>query len=255
MEIKAKYKVELKVKGRGHFFDVEREGMDTVRYGGVTGFLGVINKPALIPWAKREALRMVEEELRRRMKGKDKARITLNDKWIAEMLLSAKKEPDKIKDDAAEFGTQSHDYIEKIIKGEQFEVPAKFSGPVDAFKKWWVESRMEFVMAETAVASTVYKYGGKLDAVGFRDGRYILLDWKTGKGIYDEAALQVGAHANALEETYGIEVKEAIVVRFGKTLPIEFEVKELLDINRSFGGFLAAKELKENLKHEHFCSF
>lgn len=255
--MKPKYNVELIKKGRSRYYEVTNApGVEgSLKYGSVSSCLTVIAKPALIPWAKKEALLSVESELKRRMKNKDKARITLNDVWISEMLLAAKKQPDKIKDDAAEFGTQSHDYIEKIINGKDLKVPEKFSGPVEAFKEWWIGSGMEFVMAETSVASVNYGYGGRLDAVGMRHGHYVLLDWKTGNGIYDEAALQVGAYANALKETYGIEVKEAIIVRFGKKLPIEFEVKELMDIDQSFNGFLVAKQLKENLKRSQFIEF
>ena len=51
--ISPKYNVELVKKGRSHFYEVKEYGL---LLPGVTGVLGVINKPALVPWAKREAL-------------------------------------------------------------------------------------------------------------------------------------------------------------------------------------------------------
>ena len=47
-----KHKVDLIIEGKSHLYDVTAENV-TVRYPGVTGFLSVINKPALVPWAKK----------------------------------------------------------------------------------------------------------------------------------------------------------------------------------------------------------
>ena len=44
------YQIDQVVVGKSHFYDVSANGM-TERLPGVTGFLGVINKPALVPWA------------------------------------------------------------------------------------------------------------------------------------------------------------------------------------------------------------
>ena len=56
-------------------------------------------------------------------------------------------------------------------------------------------------------------------------------------------------------ETYGVECQEAIIVRFGKKSPIEFEKKELADLGLSFKAFIAAKNLKEALDKPHFMPF
>ncbi len=247
-----KYRVDLVVQGNAHLYDVISNG-DQARYPSVTGFLHVINKPALVPWAKKEALASVESALLKRLDGKDLARIILNKPWIETVLKEAKKRPDQIKDQAADLGTQAHAFIDLIIHGkEPKSVPEAIEGPVQSFRDWWMKSGIELVMGDSKVASRIYGYGGSLDALGRRNGNLIILDWKTSSGIYTEYALQVAAYAQAFHETYGLPIHEAIIVRFGKKPPFDFEAKELLDIELSFKAFLDAKSLKESLEKPHF---
>lgn len=250
-----RYKVELVVQGKAHLYDAAWEGGHE-RYHSVTGYLSVIGKPALVPWAKKEALALVESAMIKRLAGKDSARVVLNKSWISDLLQEAKRRPDQIKDQAADLGTRAHAFIDEIIHGrEPAEIPAEILGPVRAFKDWWKGSGIELVMGDTKVASRLHGYGGSLDALGRRNGKLIILDWKTSSGIYPEYALQVAAYAQAFEETYGAPCAGAVIVRFGKKLPIEFEVKELADLKLSLQAFLAAKTLKESLDKTHFMEW
>lgn len=250
-----RYRVELVVEGKSHLYDVYAED-GTTRYPGVTGFLGIINKPALVPWAKREALALVESALVKRLDGKRCAQVVLNKSWIDNVITDAKKRPDQIKDAAADLGTRAHAFIDKIIHGcEPEAIPPEIEAPVMAFKDWWKRSGIELVLGDTKIASRTYGYGGSLDALGRRNGKYVILDWKTSTGIYAEYALQVAAYAQAFTETFGLPCQDAVIVRFGKKAPVEFEVKELADVKRSFEAFIAAKTLKELLEKPHFIEF
>lgn len=247
-----RYKVDLVVEGNAHRYDVFWEG-GSARYPGVTGSLSIINKPALVPWAKKEALSSVETALVKRLEGCDTAIIELNKDWIREILGEARKRPDTLKDQAADLGSRAHAFIDRIIRNEEpADVPPEIAAPVQAFHEWWKGSGIELVMGDTPVASREYGYGGSLDALGRKDGKFIVLDWKTSNAIYPEYALQVAAYAQALRETYEIECNEAIIVRFGKKRPVDFEKKELADLNLSFYAFLAAKTLKEAMEKPHF---
>jgi hypothetical protein len=250
--LQPKYHVDLVIEGKSHLYDVSSEG-ECARYPSVTGFLSVINKPALVPWAKREALASVESALLKRLDGKNLAKIILNKPWIETILKEAKKRPEQIKDEAADLGTKAHAFIDLIIHGREPEsVPEAIEGPVQSFRDWWMKSGIELVAGDTKVASVEHGYGGSLDALGRRNGKLIILDWKTSSGIWTEYALQVAAYAQAFRETYGLPVEEAVIVRFGKKPPIDFEAKELLDPNLSFQAFLAAKALKEALDKPHY---
>lgn len=220
-------------------------------FPGVTGYLGVINKPALIPWARNEALACVERALLLRLENE--YGIELNGEIIREIIAEAKKRPDKIKDDAADLGTLVHKYIDQIIQGEMPpDLTPEMEPAVAAFIEWWQKSKIELVRGDTKVASIIHKYGGSLDALGRLDGEYVILDWKTGNGIYNEYALQVAAYANALWESYGIVCKRGFIIRFSKKLPITFDVAEITSLEKSFQIFLAAKNLKEGLDREQF---
>lgn len=102
-------------------------------------------------------------------------------------------------------------------------------------------------LSEVFVFSEKYRYAGAMDAIGWRqkpDGTraFVALDWKTSKATRSEYALQLAAYSRAFEELQGVKVTEAWVVRFEKTRP-HFEIKKVLDIDRSFSTFLSALQL------------
>lgn len=169
---------------------------------------------------------------------------------LASIIEAAAQAPDQVKEAAADVGTRAHAYFDKVVKGEPFkveEVEADIRTPVAAFLDWLKTSGIQMVMGDTKVASLKDKFGGSLDALGWKDGSYILLDWKTSNGIYDEYALQVAAYAQAFEETFGVRISEAHIVRFGKTTP-DFEHKRLANLTVSYGAFDHASQLQSMLK-------
>src|SRR5258707_7036788 len=177
-------------------------------------------------------------------------------KYLIDLILEkASARPDRIKDDAAALGTQAHQYIDRFIKGEKLEaIPDEILKPVSAFAEWWTQSGFKFVSGDLKVASRKYGYGGSLDALAGKNGKLVLLDWKTSKAIYDEYALQVAAYARGLSKTYRLEARCASIVRFNKpgVTGVSFEACEIRDINLSFSAFLDAKGLSEKMKQEHF---
>ena len=132
------------------------------------------------------------------------------------------------------------------------EVPEILASAMFAFQEWYGQKGITVVLGDTKVASRIYGFGGSLDALGWRDGEYGILDWKTGSGIYKEHALQVAAYAQALAETYGLTAKWAEIVRFSKKPPIQFEPKSVKNLTASFQAFLEAKTLSELMSLEHF---
>jgi hypothetical protein len=251
-ELRPNFRVDQVVEGRSHFYDVTADGK-VERYPGVTGFLGVINKPALVNWAAKQAVLSVEGALTKRLNGSVAAKIVMTQPWIKEVMAEASRRPKQVKDQAADLGTQAHAVIDLIVRGQEpGEIVPDIQAPVAAFREWWKSSGIQIVLGDTKVASRRYGFGGSLDALGWRDGHYVMLDWKTSNGLYDEYALQVAAYSQAFFETYGHYCDEAIVVRFGKKPPIGFEWKKVADMQRSFRTFLAAKELKEAFDQPHF---
>lgn len=218
---------------------------------GVTGTLGIIAKPALIGWARKEALASVERAFATRLEGMADGRIDLSMAWVKNVIKEAQKQPDRIKDSAADVGTRAHAAFNDIAMGKEPTLTPDIERPVAEYRKWRERSGIRFIAGETKVASLLYGYAGSLDEVGHDGERFVIVDYKTSKGIYDEYALQVAAYWQAFHETYGIKATRGVIVRFGKDG--SFETKEIKDLTDSFTAFLHAFNLKQSLAKEHYA--
>lgn len=254
-DLKPAYTVELIAKNNTHSYLVRTpDGAERV-YPGVTGVLGIISKPALVAWAVREALKIIEAGLMA-LVGKRKL---FKLEFLKELLKNAKKRPDQLKDDAAALGTKFHAYVDAIIRGgAPGAIDNDILRPVMGFDEWWKQAKMTFILGDTKVASMIHEYGGSLDGVCWDEIHQCLVvaDWKSSRSIWDEFACQVAAYVRAFEEMYGVKVARAIIVRFDKDgaqrlTSKGFEVAELRNIEVSFQAFLAAKELSELMKFDH----
>ena len=85
------------------------------------------------------------------------------------------------------------------------------------------------------VYSVSLQVAGTLDALGAKDGKIILIDWKTSNGFYEDMALQCGGYVCCLEEMTGQTIDEGWIVRFDKRSPL-FEAKTV-DISKAKSAF------------------
>lgn len=208
----------------------------------VTSILNVLAKEALIGWAAREAAGYFKAELLRLgSRALDVATL----EQIARDAAQAHRKKAK---DAADLGTACHDAFEAIIKGLELPAyPKELEEPVAAFKRYRLQSDIEVVATELAVASAKHRAGGRLDFLGYSKtrGGWGIGDYKTSSGFYgNEYAYQAGGgYALMVEEMYGIEIKWAEIVRFSKKPPYESEARPVLDICAAKSGFLAALDI------------
>lgn len=79
------------------------------------------------------------------------------------------------------------------------------------FMKWIAVKNIDPILIEKDFVSEKYQYGGKLDIYAEIDGVKELIDLKTGKEIYDNSVIQVGAYRLLLEE-HGHEVEKVRIV-------------------------------------------
>jgi ATP-dependent exoDNAse (exonuclease V) beta subunit len=143
--------------------------------------------------------------------------------------------------EAADIGTLIHDYAEqfesvgkindelrkKIISSKD---SSKIYSCIKKFRRWLRQNHDKVIKHEEICASVLYKFGGKFDRLAVRNGRIVLSDYKTSKGIYDEMFIQLGGYAIAILEWFGIQVEAIEIIRFGKENG-EFEVKTINDSN------------------------
>jgi len=195
--------LEIKAKGRGRVY-VDDRGNE---FPSVTTILNVINKPALIPWAKKQSLEKVKYVLQNHVMNGTLPEIKSTDD-IDAIINEASKTPDKALQLAGDFGSHAHALIEKVINArihndKEPVITADFKVVMESFEMFCEQYNPVFVGSEVQVcyrpAYTKIRYAGTVDAVIVHEDNPIVVDFKTSKGIYDEHRLQVGAYSNALQ--------------------------------------------------------
>ena len=150
----------------------------------VTSIIGMMDKPALINWAAKMAAEYSQEHREALIQlPADAATDAIKGNWR------------RSRDRAARFGTQVHEAIEKD------EIPDKDDpvyGHVQSALIYLEDRELEVVGQEVTVVSLEHSYAGTMDLLAMDpDGSIRVSDWKSGKGLYDSAAMQITALMNA----------------------------------------------------------
>lgn len=152
---------------------------------GVTTVIGkVLDKPALVGWAARETAAFAVDNWDRlgrmrvadRLKELEGARFNTNSAAIMR-------------------GNRLHEFGRRVASEGAAAAPAEFRAAAEAYAKFLDDWQFQPVILESPICSTEWRYGGTLDAVmdSPRLGR-VLLDLKTGSGVWPEVALQLAAY-------------------------------------------------------------
>ena len=142
---------------------------------GCTTVLGILNKPALVPWANKLGLEGIDVK--------------------------------KYVDDKADIGTLGHLFVTDHLAGKKTETDDYAPDQVDraqncalSFWEWEKEHPVEPIWVEMPLVSEALKFGGTADIYCTINGTRELIDLKTGKGIWPEHKHQVAALKRLLEE-------------------------------------------------------
>ena len=164
---------------------------------GVTTIVGVLNKPALVPWANRIGLQGIDVK--------------------------------KYVDDKADIGTLAHALIVGELIGEKVDTSEYSQQQIDAaenaclsFYEWQNKHNLHIVDAEKSLVSEHHKFGGRFDVYGLIDSVRELLDFKTGSGIYEEHYYQLGGYLILLEEN-GYEIDQIRILNIPRTKDENFQ--------------------------------
>jgi hypothetical protein len=103
------------------------------------------------------------------------------------------------RNERAALGTDVHAMAELVVKGEPTPPMAEATRKrVLHYAEWWKNAGWTLRLAEAMVVFPTHRYGGTFDLLAYdRDGRTVLADVKTGKGVYKEVALQLAAYSLA----------------------------------------------------------
>lgn len=191
---------------------------------GVTTVLGMLNKPALLHWAW----------------GLGKEGINLE---------AARQKP-------ADIGTVAHALCEAHLRGLELETDniapdmlAKAETAFIKFVSWWDREELVMVHTELPMVSEHMQVGGTLDILAARpSGKFVLVDLKSSKAIYDEMLLQAATYAAIYTETQGQDIAEVYIVRIGKEDNDDLEVREVNNRTQRVTAFHALATARRMLQ-------
>ena len=195
------------------------------RLCGVTTIIGLLNKPQLVAWANRLGLDGIE-----------------TGKYV---------------DDLANVGTLAHAMVFAHLSNEKLNLDNYSKNDIDraenamiSFLEWSKDKNIKVILAETPLVSETMQVGGTPDLYAEVNGEKVLIDFKTGKAIYDEHFIQVAAYRMLLEEI-GHKVDKAIIVRIGRDETEGFETRTITNFTtheQIFKHLLVIHKLRKETK-------
>ncbi len=195
-----------------------------VIFPGVTTIVGILDKPALLPWANKLGLKGIEV-------GKyvdDKADIgTLAHAMITNQLLNKP--------------TDTADYTANQI--------SKAENATLSYFEWEKSHKIKPLLIEQPLVSESLEYGGICDIFAYVDEFSELIDLKTGSGIYQEHFIQVAAYKALLEEN-GHPVDRVRILNIPRAETENFQECIVANLDKNFEIFkhcLAIYKLRKEI--------
>jgi len=230
-------------EGRHIFRDPEGKVIPSV-----TKATGIIDKSGpLMGWTAKTIVKWI----RKNTNKCDKNVIDNNEYYLVteDDLERAKKEYRRLKTEAADIGTEIHEWASDWIKGKKPDMPSneKVVGGITAFLKFQKEHKVKWLESERIIYSRKYNFAGILDAVGIINKELVLIDFKSSNGIYDDMRFQVSGYQIAYEEETGKKFDRRMILRFGKEDGM-FEITELDEEKKDKKIFLACLQIVNRIK-------
>lgn len=174
-------------KGGSRFYTFD----DGVQHPGVTSILNMLPKPFLGPWQAKMAAEwaVTHMSVLNDLAGRD-------DKAAVELIKGAAR---RSTSGSADLGTAVHEYIEAVLLGNSVQDAATADESLmrASFQDFLKDWKPEVVITEATIRNDTVGYAGSLDAVLNIGGVNIIVDWKTGKSVHEETALQLTAYSRA----------------------------------------------------------
>ena len=179
------------------------------------------------------------------------------------------KDPDAVRDEAAQIGSAVHQLIDLTLKGNKvkwFDVnnieiwekylswcnfwsdlqtdPCKLLGLKNIKDIEMLPELTEFIIwdEEINAAGTV----DKMIKINFEDGSsvYTILDWKSGNNVYDTAYIQAATYASIIKKNRKLDDIKGYVIQINPLLNKKgYKVYPVENIEEEFGIFLSVQKL------------
>ena len=144
--------------------------------------------------------------------------------WYAKMFRDG-KDPENVRDTAADTGTLCHEYIESYSQKREINKDMLTTASMDDiiiaeaglehFKTIMQEHNYIITQSEEIVFSKEHRFGGRIDC-GIND--YILGDVKTSSYVYPSHIIQLAAYDRALREMGKMQAKEWVIFHVSKDI-------------------------------------
>lgn len=168
---------------------------------GVTSILSNLPKPFLVPWASKLAAEYAVDNAAAVMD------IASRDRQAAiDLVKGASK---RSTSGSAGVGVEVHDYLEAKLLGQKLPALGAVAQTfVPAICDWFDIWQPEPVMTEISVwgMCDAGPYAGSFDGIVKIAGETVLLDWKTGKSVHEDVAIQLACYKFATEIIGGGEI-------------------------------------------------
>lgn len=155
------------------------------KYTRVTRAIDIINKPALNKWRENVELEFIKNALSQGYEIDTESKIN-------NLIHLARREPDRIAQEAADIGKFIHRIIDKIGKGEIYNLellPEPVYYGVSSALKFLDDTKFKMLAGEETLFCDKYMIAGTPDKVGIMDGLLTILDWKSGS-VWPTSQLQ-----------------------------------------------------------------
>ena len=207
----------------------------------VTTALDTLGKGGLTSWAARVVAERAITYIKNLCKTHD---VDASEDYLDNLYEEFRVTPDTISRESGRVGTAVHAYAEKRLRGKLErgaweEIPdKKVKSRCHMVDNWIDDYEIQPLFIEGTVYHNVFSYAGRFDLIALVDGVPTIIDFKTGKRIYPETALQLAAYANAevVKDGNGDKVPMPSVVR-GAVLHIKARSYQYLEVDICGGIF------------------
>ncbi len=151
-------------------------------------------------------------------------------KWLAKL---GWDESQAVKDAAGSKGSAMHKGAEQLLAGENVKMDAEYADPktgeirplsvdeyygIMSFADWYRDLCSKHIVEVVASELTVWNdednYAGTVDLILKIDGKYVVVDLKSGQNTWPEHELQLSAYKRALDLA-GTEIAEIAILQIG----------------------------------------
>ena len=212
----------VKVKNSKTKAHIQYRNKDKVRVPGVTTILNILNKPALIYWSWNLGMQRIDYR--------------------------------KYRDKMADIGTLTHLMILEHLSSKEQDYSEYSKAEIEkaencmlSFFEWEKTNKIKPILLETPLVSELHSYGGTIDCYCQLNDVPTLIDFKTGKAIYDEMMYQVSAYKQLLVE-HKKPVEQVKILRVGRDEDEGFEDRLCKNMDLNWNVFSYCLNIYQTVK-------